>query len=699
LLEQLQGELREQVRLRAEQARVSPDYYYGGGYFIDDVAPAFESNAAVGSDALSLSAGASVAGFSETTVQVPGVDEGDFVKAEGDRIYLLHGSSLFVLDAQASNATQVLGTSAIEGQPAHLFVREGNVVVFSSVYGPLPGTSDVYSPYYYYYPSYTKLTVLDAASGTPTVLRESYVEGNYVSSRRHDGIVRAVLSQGSKAQLDYPNVSYGNIFGRARSQAEIDLQVDLWVLLAEDSIDDSIIEDYLPSSFERVAGQLIEQPIRCADYWLPGSKGLTQAGSTDLVTLDFDAPQASLGHTTVLGYSERIYANDDAIILSQTDYSYDPLVAPNTQTFLHRFDLDGAAASYTASGTLSGYIQSQFSLDEAGGVIRVSTTEDTYGPAQADAGVGAFEYLGPVSRVVTLGVQGRELSELGRTRDFGADESIYATRFFGDRAYVVTFRQIDPLFVVDLADPHSPRVVGQLHTPGYSNFLFPLPNDYLFGIGQEANEAGVVQGLALQIFDVRDPSAPSLAHKYVYPTQTWSDANIDFQALTFHPNRDIVSFPLQDYTTGRSTLEVFGVSTSDGLTPLGSVLPEAPPLTEEECIRLAGYPTTPEFLAQLAEDPITRAYILEQCTYYAQPSVRRGLFRADDVYAITSRSVAAYPLDALEGAPLSQVTLPAAYYYYYGGIPMAPIPVDTAPTEAPAESPPQEGAPEPSSSN
>ncbi len=697
LLDHLQGELREQVKERAARARVSADYYYyGGGAFIDDSAPLLSSSGAPGREGANLVSGAALSGFSETTVQVQGVDEGDFVKAEGDRIYLIHGSNLFVLGAQAANATEVLGTSAIEGQPSDLFVRDGKVLVFSYVYGPLPGTFDPSSPYYYYYPSYTKLTVLDAASGTPAVLRESYVEGNYVSSRRHDGIVRAVVSQGSKAQLDYPSVSYVDIFGRPRSQAEIDLQVDLWVLLAEDSIESSIIEDYLPSGFERVAGQLVPQPIRCGDYWLPGDEGLTQAGSTDLVTFDLDAPQSSLGHATVLGYAERVYANDDAIILSQTDYDYDPAAAPTTRTLLHRFDLDGAALNYTASGRLTGYIQSQFSLDEAGGVIRASTTEDRYGPAAADAGQGSFEYLGAVSRVVTLGVQGRELSELGRTRDFGADESIYSTRFFGDRAYVVTFRQIDPLFVVDLSDPRAPEVVGQLHTPGYSNFLFPLPNDYLFGIGQEANAAGVVQGLALQIFDVRDPSAPSLAHKYVYPTHTWSDANIDFQAITFHPDRDLVSFPLQDYTAGLSSLEVFAVSTSSGFTPLGSVVPEAPPLTRDDCFLLLGYPTNPELLAQLEQDPSFLASLLEQCAYYSQPSVRRGLFRGDDVFAVTSRSVAAYSLDGLEGPPRSQVTLPPAYSYYYGGIPLSPVTdVSTeAPAAAPAETPSEEAGPE-----
>src|SRR5690606_5739191 len=114
-----------------------------------------------------------------------------------------------------------------------------------------------------------------------------------------------------------------------------------------------------------------------------------------------------------------------------------------------------------------------------------------------------------VSRVVTLGVDGDRLEVLGSTEDFGETERIFATRFIGDRGYVVTFRQTDPLFVIDLSDPADPHVTGELHIPGFSNYLFPLDDDHLFAIGRDATEDGRVQGLALQIFDVSDPAAPA----------------------------------------------------------------------------------------------------------------------------------------------------------------------------------------------
>jgi len=691
LLARLQGELLDQVDERAEQARRGGSNYYpypeqgpvlagaggsGGISAVEDSAPSPAlppppSSGPVSNDAANA-AGPSTGGFSETTVQIPGVDEADFVKAEGDRIYLLHGQSLYVLAAWPADMTTLLGSQQIEGEAADLFVYDDKVVVFSRVYGGLPGENDnIFPSYYYYYPTYTKLTVLDVASGTPEILRESYVEGYYGSSRRHDGVVRTVVQHGVKAALDYPSVSYVDLFGQPRSQEQIDRQVELWVDLTTESIDASGLEDYLPARFERVDGALQRQPFRCADYWWP-AVGLTQSGLSSLVMLDLDELTAPLRSVSVLGQAERVYANDEALLLTQTDYRYYTGASSSFETNIHRFDLDGASTSYTASGTVTGQIQSQFSLDEQDGVIRVSTTENNWNVQPPPIVLLPTEEpalpAGPVSRVVTLGTRGDRLVELGRTPDFGAGEQIYATRFLGDRGYVVTFRQIDPVFVVDLADPAAPTVAGELTIPGFSNFLYPLPDHHLLATGQDADENGFPLGVSLQIFDVRDADAPRLAHKYVLPGQGYSSANVDARNISFHPDQDLVSFPYQDYTTGQSTLEVFHVSTSEGFRRVGGIRPESADLTLADCLVLLGYPQDPAYLEQLSQDPYYSQYLLDQCRYSNQETFRRGVFRDDTVFSISTRRVAAYALDALDGAPEGEAVLPAEYpYYYYGG--------------------------------
>jgi inhibitor of cysteine peptidase len=667
LLGQLQNNLLTQVSERAEQARLSGAAYYGGGVFIDDVVPSFGGPVPAPSTPAPAPSVASVssASFSETTVQVPGVDQGDFVKAEGDRIYLVSGPVLYVLDAAATAATELVASVPIEGDAYDLLVHEGRVAVLSTVYGPLPGSEDAYSPYYYYSPTYAKLTVVDDTAATPSVVREAYVEGYYSYSRLHDSVVRAVLQQSSKAQLDYPNVSYVDIFGHPRSQTEIDLQVDLWQLLSIESIEDSVIEDYLPAAYERVGGALVQQPLRCSDYLIPGP-GLTQAGATTVVALDLDAIDAPLGNVTVLGYPDAVYAGNDSLILRLTDYADYTGVIPSVTTRLHRFALDGASTTYTASGSIAGYVTGQYGLDEYNGVIRAAVVEDRYG-TDADAG-GGVVYLGPSSRIVTLAVAPGELTELGRTPDAAGDQYFYAAQFFGDRGYAFTAGLPIRLSVIDLSNPVAPSFAGQLQTTSYTSLLVPVSTGTLLGLGQGADPFGSSQNVAVQLFDVSDASAPSLTSEYVLSEPGYTEALSDLRAISFHPRRNLLAFQHQSYTTGLSSLEVFGFSPTQGINHVGSVIPEVVEPTLLECLAFLGYPTDPEFLAQLEQDPAFAESLLQQCRSYNQPYVRRGLFRGNALYSVSNTSVAAYSLDALAGPPLSQVDLPNPYSYYGGPV-------------------------------
>jgi uncharacterized secreted protein with C-terminal beta-propeller domain len=620
--------------------------------------------------------------FSGTTVQVKDVDEADILKAEGDRLFLLHGGTLFVLQAWPADATEILGSSLLEGTPTEMFVKDGTAVVFSSVYGPSGLQPANARDSAYYYPSwgFTKITVLDVSEDSPSVLRESYVEGSYVSSRRHDGLVRAVIQDGFKVpSIGYPNIEYSDPFGNRYPQADIDEQLDAWLTRVERSIRAADLSDFLPRELTRKSGALVEEEPRCEEYYAPDA-GLVQSGVTQVVALDLEAPAAPLSGATILGNAERIYANDETLLVTQTDYRWQLGTSQSEQTVIHRFDIDGASTRYTASGFVAGTINDQFSLDELDGVIRVSTTENRWngvavpvaptptpvtGVAGAAGAATVAPVNGPVNRVVTLGTDGNTLVRLGETEDFGLTERIYSTRFIGDKGYVVTFRQTDPFFVVDLADPTNPHVVGELKIPGFSNFLFPLGPDHLFAIGQDANAQGIVQGLALQIFDVSDPTNPVLAApKYVFPEQGASLANVDHRAITFHAEQDLVSFPYQSYETGESRLEIFRVSPTDGLSRLGEMDANVTPPTLNECLVRMGYGTDPATLADIDANPEYRAAILRDCRsyYYGGPQFRRGVFRDDVVYGISTTGVYAYPLAGLSGAPIAQVSLPPEVY-------------------------------------
>jgi inhibitor of cysteine peptidase len=675
LLGRLQGLLLAQVNERAEQARSSGAIYYGGGVFIDDVAPVPDFS---GSVAAPASEGVSIApsGFSRTTSQVPGVEDGDFVKADGDRIYLLHGSTLFVLNAWPANATLVLASIPIEGEAAELHVQDGTVAVLSRVYGPLPGTADSLSPYYYYYPTFSKLTVIDAAGDAPEVVREAFVEGESYSSRRTGSVVHAVVQQYSKAQLDYPSVAYTDIFGNPRSQTEIDLQVDLWALLATESIEDSSIEDYLPTAYERVGGELVQQPLDCEQFLLT-SGSLTQAGSTSIVSLDLDAPTGPLGRLSLLGYADSVFVDADSIVLSQADYGDYASPVPTQQANLHLFALDGTSSSYTASGRVEGYINGTLALDEVGGVVRVATSQDTY-ETISDGGVETVNYVGYTSRVVTLQAEGDVLSELGRSLDLGPPQSLSSARFVGSRAYLTTSGVENQLTVVDLADPEAPRLRGSTPIQSYGSVLVPLAGNRLLSVGDFYDPVNFSQSLTLQLVDASDADDPFVSHDYSYPTNTYSDASYDARAVSLHPSAGIFALPVQN-NIGVSTLDVFELSDDDGFTRLGGVVPPEVELGFVDCLVLFGYPTDPASIEQLEEDPAFVDSIRLQCGQYYQSVARRGLFRGEYVYTVASQSVSAHSLDGLDEPALSQVELPAPIYSSSPGIPVplaAPVIID-----------------------
>ncbi len=176
-------------------------------------------------------------------------------------------------------------------------------------------------------------------------------------------------------------------------------------------------------------------------------------------------------------------------------------------TEIHRFDVsDPDETAYTGSGAVDGYMLSQWSMSEHEGILRVaSTTSPPFDPTGEQQGESE-------SYVTALATTGEKLTRVGRVGGLGRTEQIYAVRFMGDVGYVVTFRQTDPLYTLDLSDPTEPRVVGELKIPGYSAYLHPVGEGLLLGVGQDADASGQTQGLQASLFDVSDPAEPG-AHR------------------------------------------------------------------------------------------------------------------------------------------------------------------------------------------
>jgi Beta propeller domain len=614
-------------------------------------------------------------GHSETNTQVEGVDEADIVKLadDGNNMYLLHGNTIFKLAAWPAESTAILGQAPIEGSATELFVNDGKAVVFSTLWNqgdlvPLKTDSsgrsvsaDYYQPYYYGAP-FTKITVLDVSGDTPEVVRELFVEGSYLSSRRHGNVVRAIVQGGFHTPPVFnAYIEYTDPWGEPYAQEDIDAQVDVWRDRLVSAIEETTIDDWVPVERERKDGKLVVAAPRCKSFYAP-PPALTNYGLTNVVSFDMSEPSSELGGAIILGSADTVYANDSSLVLAQRDYRYLSGFMEREQTIVHMFKLDEDRTTYGASGFVPGHILNQFSMDVAGDTLRIATTQNIWQnfepvlllQGNVDDVPMAATRTQTDNRVITLRADGTDLDRVGITEPLGKDgERIMSARFVGDRGYVTTFQQIDPLVVLDLADPEHPEVLGQLEIPGFSEYMHPLDAGHLLTIGRNTDLNGRDTGLLLQIFDVTDPLDPQQTHTVPFEPSGWSEASGNHKAFTYWvPEGEtdgLLAFPYSYYGSGygfESTLQVFRVSATDGFTALGVVDHTG---LFSNCYDMYGYPTGDYY-----------AY-----TYCQQPEVRRGMFVQDDdatyVYSLSHGGVLVNALDMLD-TPVATVTLPAPDY-------------------------------------
>ena len=588
--------------------------------------------------------------FSETNTQVKDVDEADIIKVGdgGERLYVIHGNQLKIIDTLPADEAHELGETSVAGQPYELFVKDGKATVFSTVFPEgIPAKSDngadenskAISSECFDCCSYgggqafTQITVFDVSGDVPTVDREMIFEGDYVSSRRHGKNVRTVVRGGFAAHdLYYPDVNAYDSFGREKSEDRIEEDLGRWRDEVAADIENTNLDDWVPRSFEKFGGVWEPLEADCDSYFIP-EPGLVAGGVTQVVTFDASdsaAPQV----TSVLGGAAHVYANQSVMILAQTDFRWDQFAqGASSKTSLHEFRLDGLDSNYAASGFAPGYLENQFSIDERDGVIRLSTTEHVRTDPKNNPWMTE-----PKNTVITMEMSEGELVQMDRSDPMGEPgETIYSTRFMGDRAYIVTFRTTDPLFVVDVSDPKDLAVLGELHIPGFSEYIHPLGTDHLLTIGiDDTGDSGV----ALQIFDVGNPTDPKLVHKESYGGFSSSEANYNHKAFTyvsdyFAEGKDLLLFPLVTYSpTYRSGLEVLEVSRETGFKKLGTIDHAA--LINSDCVDFAstGVP----------------------CRYYGGEEMRRGAQINDYVYALSQGGVTVHEIAAL-GADATLATM------------------------------------------
>jgi uncharacterized secreted protein with C-terminal beta-propeller domain len=464
--------------------------------------------------------------YSTTNVQEAGIDEPDIVKTDGKRIVAVAQARVHLvgLDGGKMRLRKTLPDTMVR----NVFLSGDRVLVFSGQ------TAQSAEPGLRWAGQQAILTMYDISDlSDPRLIAKLTVDGNVLDARLVGTQVRVVTI--SSPDVNAPAPVYAPDGGITEKSKE-----ELRAAVASTRVDDWIPTYALQDGAggEVSKGRLVE----CAHLAHPE----TFSGLDTVAVSAFDMGSALQSRQTVgvIAGGQQIYATDTSTYVSTTDWTRDGSAA---KTSLHKFvTASSGASTYQGSGEVPGTLLNQYAMSEYDGVLRVaSTVSERRGwtnPRQLTHGV-----------VTTLQEQDGALRQLGQVGGLGQqdNESIKAVRFIEDRGYVVTFRSTDPLYVLDLHNAASPKVVGELKIPGYSGYLHPIGENLLLGVGQSGLDSGIAPspttrrsqvGVQFSLFDISDPAAPRRIDTQTYGGGA-AAAEFDPKAFLYWEPRNLIIAP------------------------------------------------------------------------------------------------------------------------------------------------------------
>ncbi|MDX6640094.1 MAG: hypothetical protein QOF12_1105 [Solirubrobacteraceae bacterium] len=475
--------------------------------------------------------------FSTTNNQEPGVDEPDVVKTDGRFIYAVANGWLHAIDT-TGDAPKVLDALKLDdGYGQQLLLHGDRLLVLQTAWldapaatgRQAPGAGVISGPIAFGRPV-TRLTEIDVSD--PAHLRVVATErddGEYVTARLAGDTARVVLA--SRAQAMY-----------AVAQASAPSHTRLLARRVR-AVRRATLAAWRPHTYFHKGRRARFGPlVRCGAVRRPVR--FSGLDTVTILTVDMAHGLPSVDASAIMSDADVVYGSPTRLYVA-THRWLAPAVteradAPPVTTQIDEFDTSPPDRTpYVASGTVTGFLLNQYAMSERNGVLRVASTE------QPDWWPGGTQQAGAGSAVTTL--DERTLAPLGRVGGLGRGQRIYAVRFIADTAYVVTFRQVDPLYTVDLSDPAAPAVRGQLELEGYSAYLHPAGDGLLLGVGQSVGGGNEPSGTQLSLFDVSDPAHPALLASHAVGDQSTSAAEYDPHAFLYWPQTGLAVLPVELY--------------------------------------------------------------------------------------------------------------------------------------------------------
>jgi uncharacterized secreted protein with C-terminal beta-propeller domain len=470
--------------------------------------------------------------FSTTNLQEDGVDESDVVKNDATYIYMASKGKLKIVRGVPAEEMELTASLDLPGNPTTLYLKGERLIALGA--SDESGSSSV-----------AVVNISDRRA--PSVEASLEIPGTLVTSRMIGSALHMVM-QLPTARLE---------------------------MSTPDQIRATELDELIPAvTVSRPGSDPLRQKIvEWRDFYRPvDADGYRM---TAIVTVNVKNPEQGFSSVAVVADPSVIYASPEAIYL--TDREYNPFGDVRETTDIYKFDLTEAGPVPSGAGSVPGRVLNRFSLGEHEGYLRAATTSRK---------PNAETWMATSNNVYVLAAGQGELKIVGRLEGIAPGESIYSARFLGDRGFLVTFEQIDPLATLDLSDPTAPGVVGELKVTGYSDYIHPLGENHLLTIGKDVQDAGsfpLVQGVQISVFDVTDFSQPQQVDVEIIGNRgTESEALKNPHAFNYFERAGMLAVPMEIHEGPVSEPRdlaaptfagvcLYQVSAESGIEPLGRI--------------------------------------------------------------------------------------------------------------------------------
>ena len=449
------------------------------------------------------SAGDSGNSYSDTNVREEGVGEADIVKTDGSSLYIVNSQAVEIVGIESAEMEELAEIRmADDCYIKELYVQDDSLVIMYTRTEPSVDEDG----YYNNYRDYTNTLVYDISDRTnPVKVGNISQSGYYNTMRVRDGYVYVISNFYADAAAP-----------RADTAA------------------------YIPE----VQGSTME----ASDIYMPQRQMGNQY--TVITSFSLEDPSEKTDSKAVFGSSGMCYVSTENIYVTEGWYGQDD--AEVTQTSIRKVAYKEGILQGEAQTKVDGTLNDSFSIDEYNGYLRLVTTVSPV--SSGDGGIARFFSGDTGGRQQedsnSLYVLDENLEIAGEIHDLAKDESVYSARFMGDVGYFVTFKQVDPLFSVDLSDPSDPEIIGKLKIPGFSEYLHPYGDGQLLGIGMDVDEESVTtDGVKISMFDISNPADVNEEENYVLEDLYGTDVGYNYKEVFVDVEKNLFGFMAYGDTT------------------------------------------------------------------------------------------------------------------------------------------------------